>query len=934
MADFTPTFGKYTGQGAFRFWCQTVLPLIYDDSLSYMELLNKMVIYLNNTIKDVATTEENVDALLNAYNQLQNYVNDYFDNLDAVAIIDAKLDEYVEDGTMTALITPFIEAGLTTLVTDWLDEYVTPVGSAVIVDSSLSISGAAADSKTVGDYALRRLTTTEINNLTSLTTMPKGVYFACPGSRLSELDSTFDNNPDFPINTSATYIVASYRYASDTYTTGGVLEVFTGGGTKYTGYKTNTGTSIRWYNESGRIGSMADSISDIENNLTNIETEIADNKALSMRRLTADEITNITSLAEMSKGTYFSCHGSVILEKEPNFPFDLTPGLTYIVRSYRYTASESSGIIEILTGGKTHYKGYIATNQNEITWYNVNADTDALTEKITALEDSGLRRLTTNEITEIDSITNMKKGSYFTMHGADIKAKCPELKYPLSDNASYIVVSYKYTAGTKGGVIEILSGAKTMYTGYIGTSGNEITWYNPNEVPDELKKYNTKNLLLDANTYNVYKEAQGLVYTGNPSEHTVEISGTATANSFCNIWGSTSTMVEGVKPGDTLRFKVTNLSNDVYIGLYLYPDTLPQRSIYIYDNKNVVLPKNCTNFLARINVRNGTVISGTLKVGIEVFNNDDAQTEGNAKENDGLKILVFGNSYSYSTLNYLGLVLKEWYPEKHFILGILYNSGASITEHLTKWNNNSAYTTYATYDSVRGTYKYWHDEYSGRDALYLEKWDYVILQNTVADCLPPNENRYVNLETLANNITEYLDYPIAFLYNIQQSLPSTVSADEYPAKYRVEADYPTGKDRSDGLLEDQFTYAQKVLNDCIVSDVIPCGTAVQNARSTSLANLGTMGDLSDDNRGHLQNGIGILIGAYTAAYKLCQICGFKPKLFANPFNPTDEELRAIGYTSSHGDCVGVTEANKIIAQKCALMAIKKPFEITDMSDHD
>ena len=31
----------------FRFWCQHVLPLVYDDSLSYMELLNKVITYIN-----------------------------------------------------------------------------------------------------------------------------------------------------------------------------------------------------------------------------------------------------------------------------------------------------------------------------------------------------------------------------------------------------------------------------------------------------------------------------------------------------------------------------------------------------------------------------------------------------------------------------------------------------------------------------------------------------------------------------------------------------------------------------------------------------------------------------------------------------------------------------------------------------------------------
>lgn len=41
--------------------------------------------------------------------------------------------------------------GVGEYVTDWLDEHVTPVGSAVVVDDSLVVQGAAADSKKVGD---------------------------------------------------------------------------------------------------------------------------------------------------------------------------------------------------------------------------------------------------------------------------------------------------------------------------------------------------------------------------------------------------------------------------------------------------------------------------------------------------------------------------------------------------------------------------------------------------------------------------------------------------------------------------------------------------------------------------------------------------------------------------------------------------------------
>ena len=43
----------YNNTKELRFWCQKVLPLVYDDSLSYYELLNKIVVYLNSTIEDV-----------------------------------------------------------------------------------------------------------------------------------------------------------------------------------------------------------------------------------------------------------------------------------------------------------------------------------------------------------------------------------------------------------------------------------------------------------------------------------------------------------------------------------------------------------------------------------------------------------------------------------------------------------------------------------------------------------------------------------------------------------------------------------------------------------------------------------------------------------------------------------------------------------------
>ena len=95
--DFTPTLVGYSNQEKLRFWCQKVLPLVYDDSLSYYELLNKVVLYLNNAIQDVANAETNIDSLFESYQELQDYVNSFGDEISAIndnvaAALQAKTD--------------------------------------------------------------------------------------------------------------------------------------------------------------------------------------------------------------------------------------------------------------------------------------------------------------------------------------------------------------------------------------------------------------------------------------------------------------------------------------------------------------------------------------------------------------------------------------------------------------------------------------------------------------------------------------------------------------------------------------------------------------------------------------------------------------------------------------------------------------------------
>ena len=111
-ANFLPGITEVTPTAPFRFWCQKVLPLVYDDSLSYYELLCKVVNYLNNAIGDINTLAGDVTAIAEAYTQLETYVNTYFDNLDVQQEIDNKLDEMAENGTLGAIMGQWVQPSL------------------------------------------------------------------------------------------------------------------------------------------------------------------------------------------------------------------------------------------------------------------------------------------------------------------------------------------------------------------------------------------------------------------------------------------------------------------------------------------------------------------------------------------------------------------------------------------------------------------------------------------------------------------------------------------------------------------------------------------------------------------------------------------------------------------------------------------------------
>lgn len=102
----------YTPLKPFKFWCQTVLPTVYDDSLSYYELLCKVVEYLNTMAENVEVLHDDVEDYKSKFNELKSYVDSYFDNLDVQEEINAKLDEMATNGVLAEILNNIYMSGI------------------------------------------------------------------------------------------------------------------------------------------------------------------------------------------------------------------------------------------------------------------------------------------------------------------------------------------------------------------------------------------------------------------------------------------------------------------------------------------------------------------------------------------------------------------------------------------------------------------------------------------------------------------------------------------------------------------------------------------------------------------------------------------------------------------------------------------------------
>ena len=293
-----------------------------------------------------------------------------------------------------------------------------------------------------------------------------------------------------------------------------------------------------------------------------------------------------------------------------------------------------------------------------------------------------------------------------------------------------------------------------------------------------------------------------------------------------------------------------------------------------------------------------------------------------------LKILYFGNSFTQDSVGYMPFILKGLDANIELTVGIAYTGGANLQRQCANILNqaigNVSPSNYTYYNKYTNGAEKWISSSNVSSATILadEEWDVVTFQQS-SDLAASEFNTYI----------------APYIYKIEHYLSSYFHTK--PIKIGWLLTQSRGNDSETRLsnYNGVALTARKVMELTSSTFLIPYGTAVQNLRSIpSLDALGAGGGMSYDGQ-HLQEGIGCLAAAYTHTLVCLQLLGIQNRsILGENTRPNeswiiDKAIPLPNWDDSH-TVIGITDSNCYLAQMAANLAIKKMFEVTDMSGID
>ncbi len=291
----------------------------------------------------------------------------------------------------------------------------------------------------------------------------------------------------------------------------------------------------------------------------------------------------------------------------------------------------------------------------------------------------------------------------------------------------------------------------------------------------------------------------------------------------------------------------------------------------------------------------------------DIIYNQIVVTDTVYKKVEKITILGIGNSFTQDCYAYLPYLLQEMYPKAEVVVGIIYIDSGSLQDHVSRIDNNED----IVYEKWTSSVGKWVDyRTSHRNVILDEDWQYITLQQSSRLCTDEESyNPYVYeiIKYIYNNIRK--SSKIGWLFTQARDKDKSASDELF---YNMS-----------GIIQDLFRRKS-------IEFVVPCGAAIQNARQTYMKDISGGGNLLCSDFLHLQEGIPCLLVSYASAMEYSKLLGQNKTIFGSKLRISDDWIIRNNIPQPNGTCVGINDENLLLAQKCAIMAVKYPFEISDV----
>ena len=257
----------------------------------------------------------------------------------------------------------------------------------------------------------------------------------------------------------------------------------------------------------------------------------------------------------------------------------------------------------------------------------------------------------------------------------------------------------------------------------------------------------------------------------------------------------------------------------------------------------------------------------------------------NAQPDKVVKILTIGNSFSEDAVEQHLYDLAKAEDVK-VIIGNMYIGGCSLERHLNNARANKPAYKYRKI-GLNGM-KVETKSFALEAALADEQWDYVSFQQ--------NSGRSGQYDTWMASLPELMTYVKARVPKKTKMVLHQTWAYDKDSKHRDFKNYSHDQDLMYRSILDAVYRAARALD---VRIIVPCGTAIQNARTTPL------GECITRDGYHLHKVYGRYVAACTWYEKI-----FRKNVVGNPYRPKE-----------------MTPEQQRQAQKSAHAAVKKPKKV-------